>query len=144
MLAKEFISGVLATFPKYHLRNMVGNIWNNYIAGVTSPKVYAQAQAVQMYRRVKNIPKMRKLIEKELKVLGITVKQADDIILQGEKTGTLGRGWFAADIPMRIQAQLERGLRGLPGKVKARKILTGQIVTEKGLEFGTAIENHAM
>lgn len=37
----------LSIFPEYHVRNMVGNYWNNYVvAGITDPKIYARAALV--------------------------------------------------------------------------------------------------
>lgn len=116
----------LAPFPKFHLRNMVGNIWNNHLAGV-DPKHYGRAQAIQMYRKYKSSSgSLNRVALENLKKFGITPQIADDIIVQAEKTGVLGQGWFAADI--------ETGIR----ESVAKKGLIS-----KGLAFGSTIENNA-
>lgn len=48
----------LSIFPEYHVRNMVGNYWNNYVvAGITDPKIYARA-ALVMENGLKNPQKL--------------------------------------------------------------------------------------
>lgn len=117
----------LVLFPKYHLRNMVGNLWNNHLAGV-SVKSYPKAQAIQMYRKYKNTKGiMNKTVLTELKKFGITPQMADDYIIQAEKTGVLGRGWYAAD----IETSIERTMKGQKGLIG------------RGMAFGSTIENNA-
>ena len=60
--------------PSYHIRNMVGNLWNNYLAGV-NPFQYAKAVDVQ-----KN------------------PKKYADIVEEMKKVGVLDEGWYAKDI----------------------------------------------
>jgi len=131
----------LAPFPKYHLRNMVGNMWNNYLAGV-DVRNYPKAQAIQMYRKYKGT-KLGRVAEAELKRFGISGQTADDIIMQAEKTGVVGKGWYAADIETGLKKELEKGFVRQPLRIKAKKIITGEIVTEKGMAFGSTIENNA-
>jgi len=131
----------LAPFPKYHLRNMVGNAWNNYLAGVGIEN-YPKAQAIQMYRKYKGT-KFDKTVKGQLRAFGITPEKADDIIIQAEKTGVLGKGWYAADIEEGIKQELEKGFMRQPLRIKAKKLLTGEVVTEKGMAFGSTIENNA-
>lgn len=38
----------LGPIPAYHFRNFVGNIWNNYLAGVTDPALYNEAAKLQV------------------------------------------------------------------------------------------------
>lgn len=117
---------VLAPFPKYHLRNMVGNTWNIYLEGSTKPTHFAKMQALQTYRKYKGTSRMGRFALMELRKLGITPQQADDLILRMEKTGVLGRGWYAADIETTMKQAL--GRKG---------------VIERGMAFGTTIENNA-
>ena len=133
----------LAPFPKYHLRNMIGNTWNIYLEGSTRPQHFVKMQALQSYKKYKNAPKMGKLAVAELRKLGISPQQADDLIMQMEKTGVVGRGWYAADIDIGIKREIEKGFIHQPLRIKAKKILTGEIVTEKGMAFGSTIENNA-
>ncbi len=121
----------LAPFPKYHIRNMVGNTWNNYLAGVKA-EAYPKAQALQMYRKFKNKSgKINNMMKKnsitELKALGLTPQNADDIIRKAEETGVLGHGWYAAD----IETGIEKALKGEGG------------IIGRGMAFGTTIENNA-
>lgn len=51
----------LAPFPKYHLRNMVGNLWNNYLADVDIEN-YPKAQALQLYRKYRTSVKFKDYI----------------------------------------------------------------------------------
>lgn len=135
----------LAPFPKYHLRNMIGNMWNNYLAGV-NPKNYPKAQAIQMYRKYKSTTgKMNEMALKNLKVMKITPQQANKIIMEAEKTGVVGHGWYGADIESTIEklAKGKKGFIGLPLKEKIKKTVTGEIVIEKGMAFGSTVENNA-
>jgi len=147
----------LAPFPKYHLRNMVGNVWNNYLAGV-GPSAYPKAQAIQMYRKYKGRSyKAKGIFDKtgaalertsllNLRMMGISPQQADDIILQGEKLQVLGRGWFGGDIETSVEQQIKQGFIKQPLKTKIKKlspISSENIVLEKGMAFGTTIENNA-
>jgi len=117
----------LAPFPKYHLRNMVGNLWNNHLAGVQLSQ-YPRAQALQMYRKYGNKGgKMGKYAIAELDKIGISPQQADDFIRWAEQTGVLGQGWYAADVETAVEQAL-KGSKGLIGR---------------GMAFGTTIENNA-
>lgn len=117
----------LSPFPKYHIRNMVGNLWNNYLAGVVNPKSYAEAGALQNYRKTGN--------ESILKAAGLTKQQADDIILKSEKLGVVGQGWFGADIPSSIEQEV--------GKANKNLLSVKGHIIEKGRAVGTTVENNA-
>ena len=132
----------LAPFPKYHLRNMVGNIWNNYLAGVDT-KNYGKAQALQMYQKFKNSPTMSKGAIANLRAWHISPSQADDIIRQAEQTAVLGKGWYAADIETGVRGQMAQGFLGKPFGIKVKKIVTGRVGIERGMALGTTIENNA-
>ena len=133
----------LAPFPQYHLRNMVGNTWNNYLAGV-EPVNYSKAQAIQMWRKYKIIPgKRQNMALSNLKLHKITTQAADDIIVQAEKTGVVGKGWYGADIEEGIKKEIGKGFLRKSLKTKAGKITSGDIIIEKGMAFGTTIENNA-
>lgn len=44
----EWKLSTLVLFPAYHGRNVVGNIWNNFIGGVLDPTVYGKAAQFQL------------------------------------------------------------------------------------------------
>lgn len=43
---QAFKTGVTTLFPSFHIRNAVGNFWNNFIAGVWNPRSYADSLAL--------------------------------------------------------------------------------------------------
>ncbi|MEA3272531.1 MAG: hypothetical protein U9P90_02580 [Patescibacteria group bacterium] len=70
--------------PSYHLRNTVGNIWNNYLANV-NPYAYAQAMRMQ-----KNPAKFSGIID-EMKKLGV-----------------INEGWYAKDISEEVLQKVSK------------------------------------
>lgn len=108
----------LAPFPKYHLRNMVGNLWNNYLAG-TNPKYYIQAARLQKNPSI-----------------------APEVIKAAKETGVLGKGWYSADIEKTLAQQVTR-FGDLPKGIKAREVVTGQPLIQAGMQVGKTVENNA-
>lgn len=95
----------LMPFLKFHTRNMAGNIWNNYLAGVINPDDYLKATQLQAYSRTGDI--------KSLSLLGkafFNKEQADDIILQANKLGVLRGTQFHGDITRRIEEEIGKKL----------------------------------
>lgn len=116
----------LAPFPKYHIRNMVGNLWNNYLADV-HPDTYGTAQAIQLYRKYRGTGgNLEKLALTELNLAKLTPEIADDIILSAEKHGVLGHGWYGSDVEIGIQQQLNR-----------------KALINRGVAIGSTVENNA-
>ena len=133
----------LAPFPKYHLRNMVGNLWNNHLADVKMSN-YPKAQALQMYRRYKGKGgTLERTALLQLRKFGISTDKADDIIRNAEELGVLGRGWFGGDIETTMERQLKGGFLRHLLRTKIKKVATGEVLIEKGMAFGTTVENNA-
>jgi len=106
----------LGPFPAYHFRNMIGNTWNNYLAGVVDPTVYTKAASIQ--RRVHTKAKLTPWEQK--------------IIQRAEGLGVLERGWFKTVL----------GSEAPPSMTKR----AGQWAikpAEAGLKVGRQIENNA-
>src|SRR3990167_7258573 len=120
-------SFILAPFAKYHFRNMAGNAWNNYLAGVVNPVVYAKAAALQNFRKTGN--------EVLLKPFGLKSWQAKEIISNAEKTNVLSHGQYGADIPRAIEKEI--------GKPSFNPISRENIVVRGGKAVGTTLENNA-
>lgn len=114
----------LMPFAKYHLRNVSGNIWNNYLAGVDNPAVYARAAALQRYGKTGK--------ETILKAVGMSKTEADDIILNAKKLGVVSGTQFHGDIPNAIENAIKGG-QGL------RKFYP----TRVGGAVGSTLENNA-
>lgn len=113
-------------FPKFHIRNTAGNLWNNHLAGVTAPS-YAKAAAMQMFRfHLNSGNPLETVALKQLQQMGIDRAQAIRIFTEAEKMGVLNKGWYAGDIERSIAENLKR-----PG------------VVEYGQKVGTSMENNA-
>lgn len=74
--------------PSYHVRNEVGNLWNNFLAG-TSPLDYATAAKIQQ---------------------GIATGKLDDVtratVQEMEQQGVIGSGWYGKDITQNIADEI--------------------------------------
>lgn len=120
----------LSIFPSYHIRNAVGNVWNNYLAGVVNPDDYLKASQLQEYAKTGSI--------KSLSTFGktfFTKAQADGIITDAKKLGVINKGFYGADIPKTIEESVGGGNKNLLS-VKGPAVMTGKAV-------GTTIENNA-
>jgi hypothetical protein len=78
--------------PSYHIRNVVGNIWNNFLAGVKNPISYIQAGLLQSGKA------------KDFKIAGMG---GEELLQLAKKRGVLGEGWYAADIPTAIESGIK-------------------------------------
>jgi len=110
----------LMPFAKYHLRNIAGNFWNNYLAGVDNPVVYAKAAALQRYGKTGK--------EAVLRTIGMTKQEANDIILNAKKLGVVSGTQFYGDIPTSIEKAFKKG---------------GISPTKIGRSIGSMLENNA-
>ena len=106
----------LGVFPAYHFRNVVGNIWNNYLGGVINPDVYKQAAQIQL-KVARNIPlDMKEKIIYEL----------------ARKHGIMGKGIMRSEVPSLEIPSLTARTSG---------ILNAPAV--KGMEMGGHLEDNA-
>ncbi|MFH1317460.1 MAG: hypothetical protein ABIH71_00395, partial [Candidatus Omnitrophota bacterium] len=92
----------LMPFAKYHIRNSLGNVWNNYLADVTDPQAYLKAAQLQEYAMTKN-PKALSTFGKQF----FTPQQADEILVQTKKLGITKGTQFRGDIPTTIERQIK-------------------------------------
>jgi len=126
----------LAVRPAYHMRNLVGNIWNAYtLAGVKNPDVYRQAQKIQYQAWAGKLSKTDK----------IAGRSYDDIWKQARDQGLLGRGQYGADIVRSLEETLETGTGIAAGKasVLSRTLGTRSLPVRLGFKGGNAVENNA-
>lgn len=115
----------LAIFPKYHLRNMVGNVWNNHLADVKIVN-YSKAEALQLYKRYGTDRVLGSHVREIVKNAGFSLDEANKIIGDAERLGVLSGGWYGADVEQSVRQAMRKG--GITGK---------------GMAVGTAIENNA-
>lgn len=115
--------GQVLIAPSYHIRNSVGNIWNNFLAGVKNPLSYIQAGMLQSGKAG------------DLEIAGM---KANDLIELMKKRGVINEGWYAADIPSTIeggiQSTFKQGINPLSQQNYLFKL-------NKGL--GSIVENNA-
>lgn len=113
----------LPIYPAYHFRNVVGNVLNNFLGGVTNPNSYLKALKIQRGEKL------------ALKV-GEQTLDAKQIMEMAKKDGVVGVGLY----------KLESGLPELiaPAKKGIGKVLAGEnVVVEKGREIGDFLETNA-
>jgi len=104
----------LGVFPAYHFRNVVGNEWNNYLAGV----------GLKSRTEGYNIVLKRAWGHKEL------TKAESSIYKEASARGVINHGMYASDIPKLGRSKMER--------------LTQSAIPEKGMEWvGVPLENSA-
>ena len=124
-LTRWWKSWTLSVFPSYHIRNAVGNSWNNFVIGV-KPQTYKDALLVQR---------------------GIAKNEAGTILINGKKVsynqirdwsdefGVTGRGLFTSDIETSLKMEMGEGKwMTLSSKNKA---------IEYGKRVGEAVEDNA-
>lgn len=115
----------LGARPAYHAKNTIGNLWNNYLAGVTTPKPYADAAAFQV-----------KLAKNNLNgsIAGYKVDELYDAMAT---RGVFGEGQYSGDIATTIGDVLKGGSSN-PFTLSTRNpILRG------GFKIGQTIEDNA-
>jgi hypothetical protein len=116
-------SWTLAIFPAYHTRNMVGNSWNNYLAGVRNPVDYKLAADIQRRKYVTFRGGLGK------------VWDTDTALAAAKKHGIIDRGWVGADIQRSISDALEQP--------KLLTLSRRNTILQQGLKLGRSIENNA-
>lgn len=141
----------LAPFVTYHLRNVIGNVWNNQLAGLRDPKYYGMAlnvqhiaggtaeQALKFGRVGKKIVKFGKekgisfqpsnFVLKTKAGQKYTAKEIDQL---ARENGIINIGQYEGDILKYFEAEaksaISRGFRYIP---------------DAGLKVGNYFENNA-
>lgn len=80
--------------PSYHIRNMVGNTWNNFLAGVNDVSSYYDAGKLQMGKSVKFTDDAGR------------VWDTPSLVKAMDQTGVTGQGWFAKDIEQALGSEM--------------------------------------
>lgn len=115
----------LGARPAYHAKNTVGNLWNNYLAGVTTPKPYADAAAFQV-----------KLAKNNMNG-SIAGYKTDELYDAMATRGIFGEGQYSGDIARNVEDVLKGGSYN-PFTLSTRNpILRG------GFKVGQTIEDNA-
>lgn len=113
----------LAIFPGYHSRNFVGNLWNNWLGGVSNPKFYKQAADI-VHGASGTLTS------------GFGTKYSYSQLNQlAKELGVIDRGFLAAEVPKILEQKLSEG--------KFLTLGTDSKFLKMGHEVGSAIENNA-
>jgi len=120
----------LGARPAYHMRNMVGNVWNNYLAGVKNPAVYKLAGEVEVMETTGKFTG---------KIGNFPTKQVYDEALN---RGVLGKGQYHGDIAQGVLRETEAALSKLnPGNLLTPS--TNNTILRAGFKFGQKLEENA-
>jgi hypothetical protein len=115
----------LGARPAYHSKNTIGNLWNNYLAGVSTPKPYADAAAFQV-----------KLAKNNMNG-SIAGYKTDELYEAMATRGIFGEGQYSGDIARNVEDVLKGGSYN-PFTLSTRNpILRG------GFKVGQTIEDNA-
>jgi hypothetical protein len=120
--------GQVLISPSYHIRNMVGNYWNNFLAGVKDPTRYENAMELQLGKKGRKV-----ITEAGETITGKT------ILKEANKRGVLGQGWYGADIAQTLQQEVG-------GISKLKKLLPWEqqnYAFKFNRKVGEVIENNA-
>ena len=115
----------LGARPAYHAKNTIGNLWNNYLAGVTTPKPYADAAAFQVKLAKNNM---------NGKIAGYKTDELYDAMAT---RGVFGEGQYSGDIARTVEDVLKGGSSNPFTLSTKNPILRG------GFKVGQTIEDNA-
>ena len=142
-LTRWWKSWTLSIFPSYHIRNAVGNTWNNFVVGV-NPKTYKEALKFQqaIYRGETGSITIKGIFDKNVltksgvgRVHPTTKVSYTQIRDWADEYGVTGRGLFSADIETTLRQEMGEGKwLTLSSKNKAIEI---------GKRVGEAVEDNA-
>lgn len=122
----------------YHTRNMAGNFWNNWLAGVTNPAQYFKAKQIQSGKNLDNIISITQAGEK------ITRKE---MLEAAKKNGVIGSGWYGKDIQSVINSEVSSKAKNFFDNIKSGKGLDPfsreNILMKTNKAVGQAIEDNA-
>jgi hypothetical protein len=82
------------TAPSYHIRNMVGNIWNNFLGGVVNPDSYYKAGLLQSGKGFEFTDDAGRIWNEQR------------ILDAAKKSGVINEGWYAKDIDTAVSSEL--------------------------------------
>lgn len=115
----------LGARPAYHSKNTIGNLWNNYLGGVTTPKPYIDAGNFQIKVAKGNL---------EGKIAGYPTKELYDAM---STRGIFGEGQYGGDISRRMEEAIVGGSKNPITLSTQNPILQG------GFKMGQTIEDNA-
>jgi hypothetical protein len=111
--------------PAYHAKNTIGNLWNSYLGGLTTPKPYGDAAAFQVKVAKNNLSG---------KIAGYPTEELYDAMMT---RGVFGQGQYGGDISRTLESQIAGGNKNPFTLSTSNPILQG------GFKLGQTIEDNA-
>ena len=111
--------------PAYHAKNTIGNLWNSYLGGLTTPKPYGDAAAFQVKVAKNNLSG---------KIAGYPTEELYDAMMT---RGVFGQGQYGGDISRTLESQIAGGNKNPFTLATSNPILQG------GFKLGQTIEDNA-
>jgi hypothetical protein len=115
----------LGVRPAYHSKNMIGNLWNSYLGGLTNPLLYGQAGSLQIKIAKNNLSG---------KIAGYP---ADELYEAMTTRGVFGQGQYGGDISRTLESQIAGGNKNPFTLATSNPILQG------GFKLGQTVEDNA-
>lgn len=81
--------------PSYHVRNLAGNMWNNFLGGVKGLRPYVEAGQIQSGKPVQFTDDIGRLWDNAR------------IMEAAKKSGVINEGWYAKDIDVALSSEFE-------------------------------------
>jgi len=133
----------LAPFPAYHTRNVVGNMWNCFLAGVHDPRVFHDAARIEMALWEPSTKFGHGFRDNAQRFLGranlddvarkYSFQSFDELSQAAHSRGIMGRGWMAAEV----------GHGEQPTNLMGRWFGRESSTIRGGMTIGTLLENNA-
>jgi hypothetical protein len=111
--------------PAYHSKNMIGNLWNSYLGGLTNPLRYGEAIAFQAKVAKNNLSG---------EIAGYPTKELYDAMMT---RGVFGQGQYGGDISRTLESQISGGNKNPFTLATSNPILQG------GFKLGQTVEDNA-
>jgi len=115
----------LGVRPAYHSKNMIGNLWNSYLGGLTNPLLYGQAGSLQIKIAKNNLSG---------KIAGYPADELYDAMMT---RGVFGQGQYGGDISRTLESQISGGNKNPFTLATSNPILQG------GFKLGQTVEDNA-
>ena len=137
-------SGIWATYATvplidglgFHARNAFGNIWNNFLAGVTNPKTYAEAARIQVgMRGVRRRMAKGASFDDALSSSRLSARQ-QRVLRSAREQGVLQSGFFA-DLAYDDLAIVRKNV------LRRQLTPTDNVAAATGRALGLHVENNA-
>lgn len=111
--------------PAYHTKNVIGNVWNAYLGGLSNPVRYGEAGVFQTKLAKNNLT-------------GTLVGKPVDELYEAMATrGVFGEGQYSGDIVRNIEKEIQGGVRN------PFTLSTQNPVLQAGFKVGQTVEDNA-